>query len=151
MRPAEGSRMPRWVKVALAVGILLFVGTMALVVVAARWMKSQARTLERQGQALHAEAKEFGRGRDADACVGESLRRVRQCTGFMCEAKAKVFMRTCIRAATVPADFCAGVPRPTELIAAGKWQVDECVRRGSGNDRRCIGVIGEIPLYCAER
>lgn len=143
--------MPKWVKIALVVVVVLFVATMALVVLAARWMKSQARTLEQQGQVLKTEATEFGQGKDAEACVAESLRRAGECTGFMCEAKAKVFMRTCMRAATVPADFCAGVPRPTELIAVGKWQVEECARRGFGNDRRCIGVIGEIPLYCAER
>lgn len=151
MRPGESSRTPKWVKIALVVVVVLFVATMALVVIAARWAKSQARTLEKQAQVLKAEATEFGRGKDAEACVAESLRRVRECTGFLCEARAKVFMRTCVREAAVPDEFCAGVPGPAELIAVGKWQVDECARRGLGNDRRCVGVIGEIPLYCAER
>lgn len=143
--------MPRWVKVTLVIVLILFIGITAAVVVAARWVKTKASALGEEMQAMRNEAVQFARDKDAEACLAESLRRVRSCSGILCEAKAKAFMNACIRNANVPPDLCASVPKLSDFTAAGQWQVEECARRGFATDRRCIGIIGEIPLYCAEQ
>ena len=141
--------MPRWAKVVLVVVVVLFTAVAAAAVLAARWVKSQVRDVA----AVADEAMTFARGRDAEACVAESLNRVRRCSvmGAVCQGKAKAFMRTCLRSAAVAPAICASVPKPSEFMAAGQWQVEECTRRGWATDQRCIGIIGEIPLYCAEQ
>lgn len=143
--------MPKWVKIALIVVLVLFAGVVAAVIVAARWVKTQAKSLDAQITAVRAEAEAFGRGRDAEACLQESLRRVRACSGIVCEGKTKAFMSRCLQVANVPPGYCSGVPGPMEITKVGQWQYEQCVRHGFATDRRCIGIIGEIPLYCSQK
>lgn len=143
--------MPTWVKVVLVVVIVGFIGVAVAVVMAARWVKSRGAELERGARATVEEAERFGRGKDADACVAEALTRVRACDGFICEAKTNAFLQTCLRVSNVPAAFCNGVPKPTEIMQTARWQLAECARRGARDDQRCARLIGALQTYCSQR
>lgn len=140
--------MPRWAKVVLVVFVVLLVIAGTGAVFAARWLRTKAAEMRVEGKATVAEAREFGRGRDAEECVAEALVRLRLCGGFVCEAKTKIFLSTCLGEAEVPAGFCDGVPDPAEIFAAATWLNEECARRGMKNSQRCARVIGGIQDYC---
>lgn len=142
--------MPAWVKVVLGIILVGFVLLLVGAIIAARWVRTRADNLKKQGEALIAEAQEFGRGKDADACVVETLERLRACEGFICEAKAKVFLQKCLTTANVKPELCRGIPPQSEIMASARWQIAECERRGWGNNQRCMRTIGALQMYCAE-
>ena len=75
--------MPTWVKVLLIVlvagilcaGVAIFFGI--------RWARREFRQIEQEGPRMVSEAEEFGRGKDGDACVTESLSRLARCDGLL--------------------------------------------------------------------
>ena len=143
--------MPTWVKVVLGILLVGLVILLAGAMLAARWVRSRADNLRKQGEVLVAEAKEFGRGKDAEACIGESLTRLRACQGFICEAKTKIFLQNCLEAADVQTEVCSAVPAPTEILATARWQITQCQQRGWGENQRCMRTMGGLQAYCAEK
>jgi hypothetical protein len=141
--------MPTWVKVVLVIVLVGFVLLAAGIVIAARWVKSQQAALQEQGKRVIAEAKAFGAGKDGEACVAEALQRVQAASGFIGEAKVKVFLQHCLSAANVAPRMCDGVPAPAEIMNAARWTLDECARRGKPNDQRCTRLIGALQMHCA--
>jgi hypothetical protein len=140
--------MPTWVKVVLIVVLVGFVLLVAGVLIAARWVKGQAAQLEKQGKATIAEARAFGEGKDGEACIAESLTRLKSASGFIGEAKVKVFLQHCLETATVSPATCEGVPEPAEIMDSARWTLAECGRRGFGNDQRCGRVLGALQVHC---
>lgn len=143
--------MPTWVKVVLVVVVAGFLALVAGVIVAARWVRSQGATLQEKGKAVAEEAEAFGRDQEPEACVAESLIRLKACDGFICEAKIKIFLTTCLQAANDKSELCSGVPPPTEIMQSARWQLAECERRGWGNNQRCTRTISAVQLHCAEQ
>jgi hypothetical protein len=142
--------MPTWVKITLVIVLVGFIGVAIAVIFAARWVKSQGTELQKQTHAVVVEAREFGRGKDGNACMAESLTRVRACGGLICETKVRMFLQNCLYAATVSPQVCAGIPKPTAIIDSAQWQVSECARRGAANDARCVRLIGELQVHCSK-
>ncbi|MEO8382779.1 MAG: hypothetical protein ABI779_24185, partial [Acidobacteriota bacterium] len=140
--------MPTWVKVVLVIVVVGFLAIVAGAILAARWVRSQGASLEKQGKALAVEAEKFGRGQDPEVCVTESLNRLRSCPGFICEAKVKLFLNGCVQAANDRTKLCAGVPSPTEIMQSARWQLAECERRGWGNNQRCTRMMGGLQPLC---
>jgi hypothetical protein len=143
--------MPTWVKVVLIIVLVGFVVLVAGVIVAARWVRSRGESLKEEGKALVAEAREFGRGKDGEACLAESFTRLKACDGFICEAKVKIFLQGCLETATVSPEFCAGVPPPSEIMKTVRYQLAECERRGMANSKPCTRLMGGVQAYCASR
>jgi hypothetical protein len=143
--------MPTWLKVIL---IILFIGIAAValaVFFGMRWLRSHEGELRDQGRAVFAEAEAFGRGKDAEACVSESLARLRRCDGFICEAKTKIFLGQCVKSSNVPPGFCDGIPKRSEILPSVTWALNECARRGLANDRPCTRLIGALQEACEKR
>lgn len=114
---------------------------------AVRWLRGGAASLKEAAQAIDQEARAFARGKDAEACVAESFARLKRCDGgVLCQAKTRTFLSRCLDAAAVPAEFCAQVPEG--IIAAGRWQAEECVRRGKTGDQACIQLMGAVAMHC---
>jgi hypothetical protein len=143
--------MPTWVKVVLIVVVAGFILLAAGIFVAARWVKSQGAALQRQGKAVIAEARAFGQGKDAEACLAESFARLDRASGFIGEAKVKIFLQHCLQTATVSDQTCEGVPRPTDLLDTAQWTLAECAKRGRTNDQRCTRLIGALQVHCVTR
>ena len=141
--------MPTWAKVLL----VLFIGGILLAGVAVffgiRWARREFRQIKNDGPRLVAEAKDFGRGKEGEACVVESLARLDRCDGFICEAKTKLFLSTCLTTANVSEDFCKDVPRHGEILKTATWAQAECARRGASNPQRCSRLITGIQDRCS--
>ena len=143
--------MPTWLKVVLIVLALLFVLAAVVAVLGYRWVQSHAGELKADATKIKAEATEFARGKEANACIDETFARLDRCDGIICEVKTKIFLQNCIEASTVPAGFCASVPKRGEIMATAKWTLAECARRGRPNDQRCARVIPALQDYCSSR
>lgn len=143
--------MPTWLKVIL---IILFIGIVVValaVFLGVRWLRSHEGELREQGQAVITEAEDFGRGKDGEACVTEAFARLRRCDGFICEAKTKIFLESCVKSSNVPPGFCDGIPKRSEILASATWALAECERRGLANDRPCTRLIGGLQEVCERR
>lgn len=141
--------MPTWVKVVLILLLVLILGVATCTFVGYRWIKSHSGELLADAKKTKAEATEFGRGRDANACVDETFARLKQCGGIVCEVKGRVFLQDCLAVAERPADFCAAVPKRGEIMATAQWTLAECARRGRANDQQCTRVIIGIQDVCS--
>jgi hypothetical protein len=143
--------MPTWLKVILiilVIGIALVAGA---VFVGVRWFRAHEGELRAQGKAVIAEGQDFGRGKDAEACVAESFARLKRCDGFICEAKTKIFLQHCVSTANIPPSFCDGVPKRSEILASARWALDECARRGLPNHQPCTRLVGALQEACEKR
>jgi hypothetical protein len=142
-------RMPTWAKVLLIVLVAGILCTGVAVFLGIRWARRGIRQIRQDGPRLVAEAQDFGRGKDGEACVAESLSRLGRCDGFICEAKTKLFLANCLSTATIPSEFCKDVPRHGEILKTATWAQTECSRRGFSDVQRCTRVIIAIQEHCA--
>ena len=140
--------MPTWVKVVLVIVLVGFVLLIGGAIVAARWVRAKGERLQEQGKVLVSEAEAFGRGNETEACVAESLRRLRTCPGFICETKVNVFLTTCLSVAKPTPGLCTGVPGPMQPLEGAKWQAAECQRRGYPGER-CMRTMAALQGYCS--
>ncbi|HUR81607.1 MAG TPA: hypothetical protein VM733_12630 [Thermoanaerobaculia bacterium] len=140
--------MATWVRVLLIAIAAGFVVLVAGIIFAARWVRQRGEALKPEGAQVSAEARAFGEGKDAGACVAESMRRLQSARGFMGEARVRVFLRSCLEAATVTPEACAGVPKREEILKTVRWSMDECARRGRPKDQRCTRILGELQERC---
>jgi hypothetical protein len=143
--------MPTWLKILLLILLVLAVLLGIGVFFGIRWVQSKGGRLRDEGQQVMAEAREFGRGKEANACMSEAFVRLRACDGFICEAKVNVFLKTCLEAAEVPPGFCEGVPRRDEIMAAARWTIDQCSQRGMAGDQPCNRLMRAVQEYCHPR
>ena len=143
--------MPKWAKVLLVIMAFGFVLVAGVVLVAARWVKTNAGQWAEQGKEARAQGSAFGQGKEANACVDETFVRLDRCDGLMCEAQTKLFFTACLETASKPADFCNGVPAKDEILAGAKWTMAECARRGYGENQRCHRMISAIQDVCAAK
>ena len=142
--------MPTWAKVLLVVlvvaiglgGVALFFGI--------RWARREFQEIKNDGPRLVAEAKEFGRDKEGEAVVVESLARLSRCDGFICEAKVKLFLTTALTTANVSEGFCKGVPRRGEILATVTWAQAECAHRGFPGSQPCGRLITGIQDRCSK-
>ena len=109
------------------------------------WVNSS--NIRAAGEEIKAEAVEFARGREDDDCVGEGLRRLRACDGFMCTVKANVFLGACLDAADRTPDMCQGVPLTSSIMDSVAWRIQQCAAVGEDGDA-CPRLFGEIQKYC---
>lgn len=140
--------MPTWVKVVLIIVIVGFVMLVLGIVLAARWVRTKGERLSEEGKAMAAEGQKFGEAKDAEACLAESLNRMKNCSGFICEAKIKLFLDNCLQTATVPPELCSTIPKQTAILDSARWQLEECERRGWKNNQRCTRLVQQLQLHC---
>lgn len=143
--------MPTWVKVVLIVVLVGFVLLVAGVVIAARWVKQRGASFQKEGKAVIEEARAFGQGKEGEACIAESFRRLDTASGFIGEAKVKIFLQNCLATANVPPETCANVPPMSEIMRSAQWTLDECARRGRPNNPRCTRLIPALQVHCATK
>ena len=143
--------MPTWLKV-----ILIVVAAMVAILFAAgyvgyRWIASHKGEFEAQAAQVRTDATAFSQGKDANACIEETLTRADRCDGIICEAKTKLFLGVCLEKTGVPAEVCTTLPKRTDFMASAKWALAECARRGRPNDQRCTRMITALQEQCAGR
>jgi hypothetical protein len=140
--------MPSWVKVLLAI----FGGFVLVIIVGGAgvfWYVHHNRArLMASGRRLMAEGAAYGRGRDANACIEEALRRGER--GFADGIRANVFLNGCLKTATVPPEVCAPVPPRNEIIRTSMWAAHECERRGHPGPP-CTNLMQQLQIRCEKR
>jgi hypothetical protein len=134
--------MPRWLQVVLAVIAVGFVTVVVLGFVGYRWLSRNRGRLAAEAREITRQGAEFGKGKEIVACLDESAR-MYQTAGktFKSQITTRVWLESCIRASTVPPEFCANVPRKSQTFASAQWSLDECAKRGLPNDQGCSNLL----------
>ena len=142
--------MPVWLKILLIIFLVGLIIVATAIFVGYRWVKSHEGELREMGAKTEHEGQEFGRGKDAEACVVEGLARTTSCPqmNMVCQVKASVFFQSCLQTATIPPGFCEGVPKQLNIMATVKWQMSECARLGHPNDQRCTRFMTTLQKQC---
>jgi hypothetical protein len=140
-------------KVILGVGAV-FLAIVILVVagVAYWWTRGGGREM---GQAIkegvqksEKEGRDFGQNIESDRCVDEAISRDRKSSSMTSAISNSIFLQGCLRTAHESAGFCTGVPKPTQIIDSPKWQIDQCRKRGAGNDQFCPQLMKQVQDHC---
>ena len=131
---------------------LIVVGAIVLLVALliggfAWWLSSNRDELKAMGDRAKAEATEFSRGRNGEACLAEGLRQLGACDGLICTVKTRVFLTACLEAAEPSPNLCEGTPASDSIIDSVKWRRNRCaeVHLDTGD---CQSLFGEIQDFC---
>src|SRR5512140_1268039 len=98
--------MPTWLKVILGIVLALLVVVGGAIFIGYRWFSANRERLVQAGTAARESGLAFARDHDAQQCIDEALTRLHASSAFTNEIKARVFLRSCLSAASVPATFC---------------------------------------------
>ena len=112
------------------------------------WFRKHGKSILEEGQKSAEQGSAYGEGKQADECIGESLRRLKQCSTLTCQIQHKVFLNSCLEKATRPPEFCRDVPKQTEFTASARWALAECKRRGMENDQPCANLMQAVQTVC---
>jgi len=140
--------MPLWLRVILIIVLIFALLCAAGAVIGYRWWTNNKEHLLQQAKNAQGDGEAFGRGKEAVACVDESLRQLRDCDGLPCEIKVRLFLDGCMRSAANTHEYCASIPPRTEFLKRAQWALDECNRRNLGNDQRCGRVMQGVGAVC---
>jgi hypothetical protein len=145
--PVKSQRKTRWWLVLL----LLFGGVFVLAGLviggAAWWLRENRERLVEQGKEATAEGRTYAATHDQDGCVDEGLRQLKARSGFLGEAEAKIFLKSCLAHASKSPRFCSGVPRHGAVLDEALWLTGECERRHRP-EQSCTRVLQAIPEVC---
>lgn len=139
-------------RVALFIGLGVFALVLATCGGVVAWFYGNSEALAEQGKAAMRDGAHFGGGKDANACVDEALRRLRELDlGFIGEATNKVFLEACLDVASRPAGFCDGVPPRDEILQSAGWLLARCEALGRPDDQPCTRLLGAVQESCLEK
>jgi len=139
---------PTWAKVLVGIGCGLALLIAAVVASGYLFVSRHKDEWVEAGKKARDEARTFAAGKTGTDCVDESLRRLRQCSGVLCEARVRLFLGGCLDAAAESPQRCEGVPPRGEIIRTVRWSLDECARRGMPNDQPCTRLLQELQRHC---
>ena len=114
------------------------------------WFASNQDEFRRMAMEAQAEGEQIGSGTTDRGCINEGLRRAEACGGFICEARAGIFLRFCLQSAKVDAAFCRDVPTKDSIMEAAKWRVSFCLDKRAADVERCGRVLDAVQKYCHE-
>lgn len=130
-------------------GVLLVSAALLLAaaIAATAWL-SLAPDLRARGKEVIRAGAAFARGRDADACVDEALRRASMGDGVavLREAEARSFLAACLRVARPTHAACSAVPPRADRGAFEPWARGACAGRAPSDV--CFRLIGEVQRAC---
>lgn len=143
--------MPGWAKaliIVVVVGLLLVVGVIGAGVF---WFSRNKDALLAKGKAIIEEGQEAGRHSDNQGCVDQSITRYKTEPGFTNGISTSVFMQSCLRASKPTPGFCDTVPKETEFIKSGQWQLAQCQNVGLGSDQYCRQLFQTVERFCEKQ
>lgn len=134
-------------KILAALAAVVVFGLGAALVGGFFWLQSHSEELAVQGKAALRAGHEFGRGKEAPACVDEALGRLGGSPGIVAEATNKVWLAACLKSARVPAGYCDDVPPRNEIMRSATWALERCAELGR-EDQPCTRLVGAIQERC---
>jgi hypothetical protein len=57
-------------------------------------------------------------------------------------------MQSCLQASKPTPGFCDSVPKETEFIKSGQWQLAQCENVGLGSDQYCRQLFQSVERFC---
>ena len=143
--------MPGWAKaliIVVVVGLLLVVGVIGAGIF---WFSRNKDALLAKGKAIIEEGQEAGRHTDNQGCVDQAITRYKTETGFTNGISTSVFMQSCLQSSKPTPGFCDTVPKETEFIKSGQWQLAQCQNVGLGSDQYCRQLFQTVERFCDRR
>jgi len=140
--------MPRWAKALIIAGVLIVLVVVGVVLAGVYWWSTNKDALMAKAKALVEEGQEAGRQTDNQGCVDQAITRYKADRGFTSGISAGIFMESCLRSSSPTPGFCDEVPRETEFIKNGKWQLAQCERVGLGSDQYCRQLFQGVERFC---
>ena len=142
--------MPGWAKaliVVLVLGVLLVVG---VVVAGVFWWSNNKDVLIGKAKAVVAEGEEAGRKTDNQGCVDQSVTRYKTDPGFTNGISSSIYLQSCLQTSRPTPGFCDEVPKETEFIKSGQWQLAQCEHVGLGSDQYCRQLFQSVERFCGK-
>ena len=143
--------MPGWAKALIIVAVLLVLLVVGVIVAGVFWWSNNKDALIAKGKAVVAEGQEAGRQTDNQGCVDQSVTRYKAEPGFRSGISTSIFMQSCLQANRPTPGFCDEVPKQTEFIKSGQWQLAQCDRVGLSSDQYCRQLFQTVERFCDKR
>ncbi|MGH9931170.1 MAG: hypothetical protein ACREA9_18330 [Pyrinomonadaceae bacterium] len=140
--------MPGWAKALIIVGVLLVLLVVGVIGAGVYWWSNNKDALIAKGKAVVAEGQEAGRQTDNQGCVDQAITRYKSEPGFTNGISTSVFMQSCLQVSRPTPGFCDGVPKETEFIKSGQWQLAQCERVGLSADQYCRQLFQTVERFC---
>ena len=142
--------MPTWLKILLAVAMVIVLLVIGVVIAGAFWWSRNKDALISRAKEVVTEGKDFGHQSDNQGCVDESVSRYKKEPGFSNAVSTGIFMRSCLDASKPTPGFCDSVPRETEFIKSAQWRVEQCRRFDLSRDSYCQNLFQPVQQFCAK-
>ena len=143
--------MPGWAKALIIVGVLLVLLVVGVIGAGVYWWSNNKDALIARGKAVVTEGQEAGRQTDNQGCVDQSVTRYKAEPGFTNGISSSIFMQSCLQMSRPTPGFCDEVPKETEFIKGGQWQLAQCQRVGLGSDQYCRQLFQTVERFCQQR
>lgn len=143
--------MPGWAKVLIVIFVLGLLVVLGAIGAGVYWWSNNKDALIAKGKAVVAEGQEAGRHTDNQGCVDQSVARYKAEPGFTSGISTSIFLQTCLQASKPTPGFCDTVPKETEFIKAGQWQLAQCQQVGLGSDQYCRQLFQTVQRFCDKR
>jgi hypothetical protein len=143
--------MPGWAKALIIVGVLLVLLVVGVVGAGVYWWSHNRDALVAKGKVVVAEGEKAGRQTDNQGCVDQGISRYKAEPGFTNGISTSIFMQTCLQASRPTRGFCDDVPRETEFIKSGQWQLAQCQRVGLQSDQYCRQLFQTVERFCGKQ
>ena len=108
------------------------------------------RGVEKQDEA-ELQGAAFGASATDEACLGETVRRVRASDTWIRLAEGE-FLRSCLQVATPSPQFCADAPMPFDRDRGHEWRLERCKSAGLElDDANCSAIFWRVQNYCVDQ
>ncbi len=153
MDPRLAKRRMSTGRVLLIVFGVLLLGGLVWVVGIALWVYYYGSDFVEGTKETLQEGAAFGRLRPAQACVDESLERVKRCAGwqFHCRFEAQFFLHGCLTRSRRLAEFCIDVPAPVHVVESYSHRVETCRAHGQAGKQGCFQLVQEVQAVCEQQ
>jgi hypothetical protein len=140
--------MPGWAKALIIAGVLIVLVVAGVILAGVWWWSNNKDALMAKGKELIEEGQEAGREADNQGCVDQAITRYKSEPGFTNAISSGIFMESCLRVSSPTPGFCDEIPRETEFIKAGQWQLAQCQRVGLSSDQYCRQLFQGVQRFC---
>lgn len=114
------------------------------------WVSMHGKGLMKQTVNEVSEGRNYGEGKDTDACLEEYFQREEECLTPICTVKHSLFLNGCLLTAQLSTGVCQGVPRSDEIIDASTYTMKQCVKWGKPPDNDCQQAARAILTRCEQ-
>lgn len=146
--------MPKWVKIVLLVGGLLFLSFFAMCGACAYASYDLGKDVMEQAPQMVAEAERDALDTDQDGCLDNALERGAACEKMgpidasKCIALTQIYAKACFAEAKESDGFCDGLPEGGQLTDMISWPIKRCTDLGREGSQSCAQIVQSVLEHC---